>query len=264
MRVFWHVAGIEARKRMSYRADFWIGALAGLAAQIGLAVFIVLAIFRESGRETIGGFTLRGMVLYYVAVSLIGRIVRSTEMEQGISQDIYEGGLTRHLLYPASYLPFKYAQQVGSLLPTLLQVLIAGAWVPFVFDAPVTLASVAMGLASIAAANALYFLLTAQIQALAFWADNAWSLTVAHRILAGLLGGSMIPLALFPAWAQSALRFTPFPYLFAFPVDALFGRVPASEWALGMAATLGWSAALILAGRVLWRRGALQYTGVGI
>jgi len=263
---FWQVMTIEARKRMSYRADFWLGAILGLGAQIGICIFLALAIFRESGSERIGEYTVRGMVLYYVVVQLVAKIVRSTEMEMGVSQDIYEGGLTRYLLYPTSYGLFKYAQQLGALAPSLIQVLLLGAWVPFVFagEAEVTLASAVMCLAAIAVANVLYFLLGTVIQLVAFWADNVWSLMVANRIAAALFGGFMIPLSLFPPWARAILAWTPFPYLFAFPLDALFGRLSPADWARGMGLALGWCGGVAILGKILWRRGMIQYTGVGI
>lgn len=267
MSLFFHIAGVEARKRMSYRADFWINAIFGLAVNLAISYFLVLAVFRESGRERIGGYTVQGMLFYYVAVTMVGRIVRSTEMEQSFSQDIYEGGLTRYLLYPSGYLTFKYAQQVGSLVPTLVQVLFL-AWLPWILGRPedvhFTAGSFAMGLAATAVANALYFLLTWPIQAVAFWADNVWSLTVANRILAGLLGGLMVPLTLFPTWAQKALVWTPFPYLFAFPVDALLGRVGWGAWAQGIGVALLWCVVVGILGRAVWRRGDRQYSGVGI
>lgn len=265
--LFVHIAGVEARKRMSYRADFWINAVVGLVVNVAISYFIVGAIFRESGRDRIGGYTLQGMLFYFVVVTMVGKIVRSTEMEQSFSQDIYEGGLTRFLLYPSGYLTFKYAQQAGSLVPTIVQVLIL-AWLPWLIGRPedvhFTAGSLGMGLAAMAVANALYFLSTWPIQAVAFWADNVWSLTVAHRILAGLLGGLMVPLSLFPDWAQRALAWMPFRCLFAFPVDAFLGRVGWGEWAQGIGVGLAWCFLIGIAGRIVWRRGDLQYSGVGI
>lgn len=264
--VFWQIVTIEARKRMSYRADFWLSAVVGMVAQIGIAAFIAFAVFRESGHATIGGYSLRGMILYFVVVSLVGRLVRSTEMEMGVSTDIYEGGLTRYLLYPASYGVFRFAQQLGALAPAAVQVLVLGAFVPFLFggDARVTAATAAMCAASVAVANVLYFMIAATIQLVAFWAENVWSLMVANRIAAALLGGLMVPLSLYPEWARRILAWTPFPYLFAFPVDVLFGRIGIADWARGLAMSLGWCAVVGLVWHLIWRRGTLRYTGVGM
>ncbi|MBI4616226.1 MAG: ABC-2 family transporter protein [Planctomycetes bacterium] len=266
--LFWHATSVEARKRLTYRADFWVNALAGFAAQLGIAYFLVDALFDGSGSASIGGFSRDGMLLYYVSVVFLGKLVRSTEMEHTIAQDIYEGGLTRYLLYPAPYLVFKYAQQLGALAPLAVQIVLFGAWVPFALGLPDGLAvgpgEVAMCAAALALGNLLQFLLIWPIQTVAFWADNVWSLMVAYRILSALLGGMLVPLSLFPDPARRVLDLLPFRYLFAFPVDALLGRLTPLEWLSGMAVGLAWCAGSWALGRAVWRRGDRQYTGVGI
>ncbi|MBI3268458.1 MAG: ABC-2 family transporter protein [Planctomycetes bacterium] len=267
-RLFWQVCSTEGRKRMSYRADFWLTALVGFTAQVGISYFLIQAVFQGGGQSRVGGFDPAGMLFYYVAVALLGKLVRSTEMDQVVSQDIYEGGLTRYLLYPAPYAAVKYAQQVGALLPLAVQLVLFGTLAPLVLGLPegvgITAGTVARCAAATAVANALQFLLTFPIQAVSFWTDNVWSLMIANRILSSLLGGMMLPLTLFPEAAQRVLALLPFRYLFAFPVESLLGRLSPVEWAEGMAVALGWCVVLGLFGRALWRRGELQYTGVGM
>jgi ABC-2 type transport system permease protein len=256
----------ETRRRMSYRADFWISVVSSLAVRIGVSWFIVKAVFEGSGRPTIAGFDAKEMFLYYVAVILVGKLVQTTELEQGISQDIYEGGLTRYLLYPVPYGVVKYVQQLGAMGPALLQILLFGAWIPFVVGFPreVSAAGIAMGIGAIALANLLQFLITFPIQLIAFWADNVWSLMIMHRFASALLGGMLLPLALFPDNVRLVMEALPFRYLFAFPVETLMGRVSPAQWGIGMGVGLAWCVITAMTGRAVWRRGTLQYTGVGI
>ena len=58
-RLFRHVLGIEAKSRLSYRAEFWLSALAGFAADFGVVWFLWVAVFETSGKEMIGGRKLR-------------------------------------------------------------------------------------------------------------------------------------------------------------------------------------------------------------
>ena len=74
----------------------------------------------------------------------------------------------------------------------------------------------------------------------------------------------MLPLSLFPEWAERLLSLLPFQYLFYFPVMTLMGAVSPGEWARGLLVALAWCAVIGLAGRAVWRRGYLAYTGVGI
>ena len=46
-------------------------------------------------------------MLYYLLVPLIARMIRGEE-SRFLSDDIYEGGLTRYLVYPLSFLQYKY------------------------------------------------------------------------------------------------------------------------------------------------------------
>lgn len=251
---------------MTYRADFWIGSVAGIVVKFAVAAFIVGAIFRESGAGRIGGFTYQEMLLYYVTVVLMGLFVQTSEREQSVSQEIYEGGLTRHLLYPVSYGTMKYAQQIAAAVPALIQATLLTVWVPWAVGIPegLTWGSAARGLAALAAANMLHFLLTYPVQLVAFWADNVWSLLVMHRFASALLGGMLVPLALFPEGARRVLELLPFRYLYAFPVEAFLGRVPPRDWAAGMVLSAAWCGVFTLIGRAVWRRGMLEYTGVGI
>jgi ABC-2 type transport system permease protein len=259
---------MEARKRMSYRADFWINSVVGILVNFSVFWFLTHAMFAASGRSALGGFTPRGMVLYYVFVILMAKIVQSNEMEMGVAQDIYEGHLNRYLLYPVPYAAVKCAEQAGWLAPQAIQLCIFGVLGPLAVGIPeeihISLASVAMSLVSLIVANLLHFLIIFPIHAVAFWADNVWSLVVAERLAISLLGGLLFPLALFPEWIHGPLSWLPFPYLFSVPVRVLMGDVGLAEWGAGLAIAAGWCGVAAALGRWVWRRGDLQYTGVGI
>ena len=260
--------GMEARKAMAYRADFWIEAVVVFASEFGVAWFVWTAVFDATGRETVGGLTRGAAFLYYAVVILVGKFVRGNEFgDAAVSSDIYEGGLTRYLLYPAPYVGFKYAQHLGSLFPALIQLVLFGAAISFLIapaDIRVSAGSLAMGAVSILAANLLYFLIGFTLHCVAFWADNVWSLSVAQRLVAQLLGGLLVPLSAWPAAAQEVLAWLPFRHLFSEPVLAVLGRRSPLEWATNLLLALVWCAGFALLGALLFRRGSLRYSGVGI
>jgi ABC-2 type transport system permease protein len=265
-RLFWQILSLEARTRMSYRGDFWLNAVVGFLVELGVVWFLWQAMFLESGREVIGGRTFEGMVLYYLGAILVGKLVRGVIWEAAISQDIYTGGLTRYLVFPASYLPFKYAQRLGALGPGLVQFVLFGtvAYLWLDLEARITLGGVAMALPCIVVASFLYFLIDYSIHLVAFWADNVWSLDVGKWFLVSILGGYMLPLSVFPEWAQTVLEYLPFRVFFDLPVRTLLGELSVGEWARGIVLSLGWCLVYMALGRLLWWRGRLQYTGVGI
>ena len=58
------------------------------------------------------GYTFGALMLYYLMVPLVERVVNGQEMGF-MSGEIYDGGLTRYLLYPVSYLPREVHDQAG-------------------------------------------------------------------------------------------------------------------------------------------------------
>lgn len=266
--LFLQVFTIQARKLMSYRADFWMSSVFSFLVELAIMFYLWRAIFAETGQEQIGGFSFDALILYYVAAILLGKLIRGNDRDVTVSTDIYEGGLTRYLLYPSSYFTFKYAEHLGTLIPAALQLVAFGvlyvaiAGIPA--DVHVTPASVAMAICSVAVSNLLHFSLLYPIQLVAFWADNVWSLNVMFRFACMMLGGLLLPLSLFPDWMQPLLAVLPFRYLFDVPATTLLGQVSVAEWAVGIVASLLWIVVLGLLTRLLWSRGTSIYTGVGI
>ena len=267
-KMFFEIFAIECRRLMSYRADFWVNALMNFVAGIMVPYFLWGAMYKMSDSTTIGGYSYEAMLVYICMVTLLGRVVRGTDQLSDVATDIYEGGLNRYLLYPAPYLPFKYAQHLGNLLPQMIQLFVFVPLIAVVVGIPddvtISAASIAATVAAVFLANLLYYLLAFPLQGVAFWADNVWSLGVMLRMASRLLGGALVPLALFPPAAQGVLAWLPFRALYDFPVNTLMGKLTFEEWCAGMALSLGWCGALMAIGALVWRRGQRVYTGVGI
>jgi ABC-2 type transport system permease protein len=267
-RLFWQIASLEARTRMSYRVDFWLNVAAGFLVEFGIAWYLWRAVFDHATAATIGGYDFSGMVVYYLAVILLGKLVRTNRFEGAVSGDIYEGGLNRYIVFPAPYFPFKYAQHLGTLVPAALQFLLFGGLTLFVLHMPPemapTLPGLAMALAALALGNLLYYILDYAVQLIAFWADNVWSLDVAKWFVASLLGGYMVPLSVFPDGLRGVLEVLPFRFFFDFPARALTNQMTVGEWAAGMALGAVWCIVFAAAAAGIWSRGRLRYTGVGI
>jgi ABC-2 type transport system permease protein len=251
---------------MSYRVDFWVQAVVVFAVQMGLAWVVWDAVFDESGASTIAGFDRQGIVVYSAAALLVQRLTLGVVFDAGMSTDVYEGSLSRFLLYPEPYPAMKYAQQAGALAPQLVQIAMFGVALAFLFPGAQvhpSAASIAMGLASCVVGNLLWWAIAFPVHSVAFWADNVWSLLLATRLVSQLLGGMLLPLDAFPAWARPALEVLPFRHLFAEPVQTMLGRRDVAEWSGNLAQGVLWCGAFALVGVWTWRRGRLAYTGAG-
>lgn len=267
-RLFLALATMEARKMMSYRADFWIGMVMGFAIQLGVVWFLWKAVFAEAGATLLQGYTFDGVIAYFLTANLLGKIVRGTDNEGLLANEIYGGSLTRYIVYPTSFFAFKYASRLGGMLPMVVQAMLIGAVCPFIVTLPesmsVTVASVSMAAVFVLWANLLHWLLYWPVEGVAFWADNVWSLNVMMRLIISLLGGAMLPLDFFPAAVRDVLLWLPFPYIFYFPTKVFLGQVSLAEFAGGLMVCALWVAITGAIAYAVWKRGDRVYTGVGI
>lgn len=100
------ILSLEIRKILSYRVDFWLNFFGVILVEFGLAYFLWKAIFEYRGVRSIEGYTFQAMMLYYILVPTISHIIQAQVMHF-ISTEIYEGSLTRYLIYPISFLSYK-------------------------------------------------------------------------------------------------------------------------------------------------------------
>jgi ABC-type uncharacterized transport system permease subunit len=268
LRLLGRAVGVEARRTLAYPLDFWVDALVAFLVTLGVSWTLWNAVYDASGEPRIGGLDRHGMILYFVTVLLAARAVRGADLgDATVSSDIYQGGLTKHLLYPAPYPALKYAQHLGGATPILVQLLLfAGPSLVLVdtAEARVSPASLGMGVVSLVAANLLYWLMTFPLHCVAFWAENVWSLVIALRFVGNFLGGVMIPLAAFPAWSRRWSEVLPFRHFYGEPAETLLGRRDVGAWVENLGWVALWCVAFAVLGRLVFARGRRRYSGPGI
>jgi len=256
----------EIRRILAYRADFWVQYLVNIIAHIGVAFYLWKAVFTANGVTTMQGYSFSGMMLYYLLVPLLGRVIFGSELG-AIGREIYDGSLTRYLIYPVNYFLYKIMQYLAHSLIYSIQLVTALLLFVVLFGLPpeITLSAIMiLIIPTLFAAAMLNFAITTTLELFAFWADNIWSLLVIVRFSVGLLGGGLIPLAFFPNQAQEILNKLPFVYLTAFPADLLMGRISLSSWCEGMVILSLWTAIFFVLAYKVWKVGIRRYTGVGI
>ncbi len=266
--MLFHFFSLQARKSMSYRLDFWVKTVVNTLIGLGLVWYLWSSIFASTGQESYGGYTLAGMMLYYVLMMLTMRLTQLRIGDMDLAEEIYNGSLSRYLVYPLSYLPVKYAQQMGGIVDVVLQIALSALVLWYFFPheelAVVSAMNVIRALPVVLLGSLLAFLLYLPLQLVAFWADNVWSLVLLARFASGLLGGGLLPLSLFPEHWANTLRLLPPALLYDFPVATLMGRVTQGQYLLSIACICGWILLLTFVSRTVWQRGTVQYTGVGI
>ncbi len=261
------VLSLEMRKLLTYRIEFWFIFLGGIAVQFILAWFLWDAIFTYRHVEKLGGYSFAGLMFYYLFASLTVQTMRGREVFE-ISREIYDGSLNRYLVYPVNFFSYRLAMRMAELLMALLQfaiiLILCLIFLTIPEEFSLNIFSISKAFVALLIAVALHFYMGLILELIAFWADNVWSLLVLLRFVIALLGGGMIPFSFFPDWSQELLSALPFYYLIAFPVETLLGLHDSSSFWMGIVVAVGWTLSFILLARLVWSRGLLRYTGVGM
>lgn len=262
------VFSMEIRKILTYRADFWVTFVGQTIFSLIVFYFIWKSVFDYQGVETLNGFNLSQIVLYYLITPLIMKINMGENIGH-LSREIYDGGLNKYLIYPvnyfqyklSSYLAFSFFYSIQLIVILVLFKLLAPNPEIYQFKAlNLILFYFAMSITSIA-----YFFLSSLSELISFWAEYIWSLGVITRFIVGFLGGSMIPLSFFPDELVELLQYTPFPYFVSFPIGLLLNpEVDLLIYLKNIFIIIMWGIFFFICSQFLWKKGNNQYTGVGI
>lgn len=266
MRWFVEVVSLEFRRIAASRIEFWTRIALQVMTQAVIAYFLWGEIMAATGRETIGGYTLHAMVAYYVMAALVFSAI-NPDFDL-LAREIYDGGLNRFIVYPISVFYFKFASVVARLGLCSAQIVcvwLLVRWItPDALESARSVATLATGLLALIQAAIAFFTLICAIELFAFWVESVWNLRLMAQFVLNLLGGYMIPISAFPEQLRAALEYTPFPWLIALPVRALFGEAQLEELLRGTVVLGCWSIGLIVMARQSWIRGRMRYSGVGL
>lgn len=265
--LFRQVFSLQVRKFLAYRVDFWVNFVMTVGGNLAISYFLWRSLFDSRGVAEMGGYGFNGLIFYYLMVPLVDRMVRGPELSF-ISQDIYDGSLSRYLLYPVPFFRYKFAAFCAESFVSSVQLVLAVTVFVAALGVPsgvrLSVSGFVLGFALSAAAIVTYFVMVSILECVAFWADNSWSVIFSLRLCIFFFGGGLFPLTLLPETIQDALPWTPFPYFLSWPIRAFLGRLTFVEAGQGFAAMAAWTIAFAAILRIVWRKGLKGYTGVGI
>jgi ABC-2 type transport system permease protein len=255
------------RLALAYPLGFWMSLFAELIIVGSMNWYLWHAVVEARGGVAFGGYSTWTLVLYTMITSTLRKVQVNTGMFTGIGEDIYSGALNKYLVYPISYFGFRFAMQLGGSIMSLIQCSLAlGLFWFFAASKAQPLpgaAELVQFSVLVFVSIALRFVINTAIQATAFWFEQIWALLVLFSFLIALLGGQLVPLELYPAWAQEILRYTPFPMLSALPAEALLGKLTWGDFGFGLCVGLIWSFLGLVAAHLVFQIGVKDYSGIG-
>jgi ABC-2 type transport system permease protein len=210
------------------------------------------AVFREAGRPPGAGPV---EMLWYLA--LTEWIVLSLPLvHQDVEDDVRSGDIAYLLPRPLSYVGARLAEATGTLLVRMAVLAPIGFGLAWALagslpEDPGRLA-IAVPLGVAAAFVATTFLVAIGVSA--FWLQDSAPLAWIWQKLSFVLGGLILPLAVYPDWLRRIAEWTPFHPLVAGPAGAALGLDPASPGSIALRIA-AWGVVAVVLARTLFVRG---------
>jgi ABC-2 type transport system permease protein len=263
---FWCVFRLAWIERMVYRVNFFMEILSGILSSL-IVIFLWIAIYRCSGTDIIGGYSIGEMVTYLLGGGLINSFILTTAENPETSQNIQDGTLSTYLIQPINPYGIWFFRDLGS--KTFFFALgLSGYLVIWLFFGKYIVFSASLGhliyfLISLILASFLQFFLFQSISLLSFWVENTYGIRFTMRVIMEVVGGAIIPLSFFPQILQKIFMLLPFPFLIYLPMRIYLGKIHVSQVHLELLKEGGWILGFALLNVIIWRKGIRQYVAMG-
>jgi ABC-2 type transport system permease protein len=255
---------------LAFRLRYYTGILTYLI-NVTVYYFIWSAVFRaQSGAAanggvssaSIGGYNLPQM-LTYISIGWIIRSFYWNTIDQEMAYEVIEGKIAMDFIKPVSIQWMWIARAIGESAFRLIMLTAPTAVVValiFPVRGPASWSSFAMFLAAVAGSFLLMGAINFMIGTLAIPLKSILALIRAKYWLIELLSGLLIPMTIFPKWAQTACFWLPFEHIAFTPLQLYLGKLSGAAAGEALAVEWFWVAALLWLGKLWWDRATQKIT----
>jgi len=247
-------------RALEYRFQALIQLLWGASPLVMMSVWLTMV---QTG--PIGGFDANAFIGYYLGVTWMRRVTYLWIMGD-VAGRIASGELSAYLIRPLNMAHHLLTNAIAShvVQATVTGVVIGGIAL-LIPGRQFDLALINLLLFAMAVCVGFLFRFMVQylVGALAFWTTQVGSIFEAVFYTKTLLGGFVVPMALFPAELRNVLEWFPFQSSIALPVEILIGRSTPANALFGIGVALVWIVILTFVANAVWRDGLRNYSAVG-
>ncbi len=254
---------VNFKNMLAYKMDIVLDLSFTVLSSL-IFIFVWAAVYYSSNTNVISGFSLNGIIAYYIVLAAISEVTGWPKIINNMEEDMKEGGIARFLIRPMNY---------------TTQLLLESVPVDMVFFAfgslPILIGVVALGHLNIQASAVLFFavfmviaylminIIGFIIGSMAIYLTSVWGVANAITWLFGLAGGSIVPLMFLPQSVANALMLTPFAFMYYIPDATLLGLIPAG--AAVQSAFIGafWVLVFALLASIIWNKAKRDINAVG-
>ena len=259
MKKYWHVMKTGVQNTLVYRFNFFFRAAFSLVPLLA-TIYLWRTVFRGQsgpGAGDVGGYSLAGMISYYLLVTIVDTLTNVNEDDWQIATDIKDGNISQFMLKPIDYMAYRVCLFFsGKVVFTAVSMVPVGIFIFCMrkyFVAPPDVATMGLFFLSLLLTAFLQFCMSYTMALLAFWVLEVSTFIFIVFAFEYVAGGHLFPLDILP----------PFPYLLFFPVSVYLGNVKGDALWHGLLIQCGWSVVFFTLARFTWSRGIRKYSAVG-
>jgi len=255
VRAYWAIVSARFRMLLQYRA----AAAAGFGTQLfwGLVRIMILEAFYRSTTAKQPMSLEQAIDYIWLGQAMLMMLPAWLDIE--VTAMIRSGTVVYELLRPLDLYSLWFSRAVAArTAPTVLRAvpMFIAAGLFFGLRAPASPASAAAWLLAVLGALLLTCAISTLLTISLLWTISGEGIFQLTNTCMWIFSGMLVPLPLFPDWAQGALNVLPFRGLMDIPARLYSGNLsPGVAGALFLHQVL-WAAGLILIGRLLLARGA--------
>lgn len=251
--IYWEFMRIQFLKMLAYRGQYFTGIIT-YSINIGAYFFLWEAIYQT--KNNVGGFSLQQMITY-TAIGWMTRTFYFNNLDREISEDVKNGRIATELIRPYNYQLVKLSQALGEAVFRLTLFTLPGVVVVFLLfkiSLPVNSGSFLLYILSILGSFFINSQINFVVGLTAFYTLNSYGVMRTKRVIIDVFSGLLLPLTLFPDWAQNVMKFLPFQGIAYLPNMIYTGKLDGYQAYRALGSQLLWIVILFIIGQIIWKR----------
>ena len=262
VRMFSRMIVINLQVSLAYRGEFVFYMLGAIFTPL-FSAFVWRAALASGATLPVD----HSYIMTYFVLLAVVSMLTSAWLSGFMADEIRFGSLSKWLVRPGSYFYELAANNVGEKILKIFILLPMVAIFALVFRSDIALDAPAwrwlVMLVAIVLGAVLAFSFDVAEGSLGFWVEDLGGIVKARGLVMSVLAGQLVPLALFPDWAQGFMKIQPFRYFLSFQLEIVVGNLSVREIAFGLTMQAGYAVLFILLARWLWNTGKRSYAAAG-
>jgi ABC-2 type transport system permease protein len=225
---------------------------------------VVWSTVARSQGGSVGGLAPGDFAAYYITWTLV-RNMNIAFTPYGWEERIRTGELSGLLMRPIHPLHYDLAFFAGWKVVVIVLWLPIAALLTLLFHPTLHVSALGVAVFAVAiwAAYVIRSLFLFLLGMVTFATTRVGAIYDLYFTAELLLSGRLVPLVLMPSWAIGLGALTPFPSTFGFPIEALTGRLGATDLLRGLGIQVAWVLLAWAAVAVIWPLAVKRYSAVG-